>query len=51
MNYEDAGKLLSQSAGNVKVAIVMSRLAIDRRPSWKPGSLLRAAASLRLCGR
>jgi N-acetylmuramic acid 6-phosphate etherase len=30
VNYEDAGKLLSQSAGNVKVAIVMSRLAIDR---------------------
>jgi N-acetylmuramic acid 6-phosphate etherase len=30
VNYEDAGKLLGQSAGNVKVAIVMSRLAIDR---------------------
>jgi N-acetylmuramic acid 6-phosphate etherase len=30
VNYEDADKLLDQSAGNVKVAIVMSRLAIDR---------------------
>jgi len=30
VNYEQAGHLLDQSAGNVKVAIVMSRLAIDR---------------------
>jgi len=30
VSYEKAGELLSQSAGNVKVAIVMSRLAIDR---------------------
>ncbi len=30
VNYENAGELLGQSAGNVKVAIVMSRLAIDR---------------------
>jgi len=30
VNYEHAGELLGQSAGNVKVAIVMSRLAIDR---------------------
>ena len=29
VSYEKAGELLSQSAGNVKVAIVMSRLAID----------------------
>ena len=30
VNYEQAGHLLDQSAGNVRVAIVMSRLAIDR---------------------
>jgi N-acetylmuramic acid 6-phosphate etherase len=30
VNYEKAGELLKKSAGNVKVAIVMSRLAIDR---------------------
>jgi N-acetylmuramic acid 6-phosphate etherase len=30
VSYEKAGELLSQSAGNVKVAIVMARLAIDR---------------------
>ena len=30
VSYERAGELLGQSAGNVKVAIVMSRLAIDR---------------------
>ena len=30
VNYEKAGELLDQSAGNVKVAIVMSRLAMDR---------------------
>jgi N-acetylmuramic acid 6-phosphate etherase len=30
VNYEQAGHLLDQSAGNVKVAIVMSRLSIDR---------------------
>lgn len=30
VSYETAGELLGQSAGNVKVAIVMSRLAIDR---------------------
>jgi N-acetylmuramic acid 6-phosphate etherase len=31
VSYEKAGELLGKSAGNVKVAIVMSRLAIDRR--------------------
>jgi N-acetylmuramic acid 6-phosphate etherase len=30
VNYEKAGELLAQSAGNVKVAIVMSRLVMDR---------------------
>jgi N-acetylmuramic acid 6-phosphate etherase len=30
VNYEQAGELLEQSGGNVKVAIVMSRLVIDR---------------------
>jgi N-acetylmuramic acid 6-phosphate etherase len=30
VSYEQAGQLLGKSAGNVKVAIVMSRLAIDR---------------------
>jgi N-acetylmuramic acid 6-phosphate etherase len=30
VGYEQAGELLGKSAGNVKVAIVMSRLAIDR---------------------
>lgn len=30
VSYEQAGELLGKSAGNVKVAIVMSRLAIDR---------------------
>src|SRR5579864_424425 len=30
VTYEMAGELLGRSAGNVKVAIVMSRLAIDR---------------------
>jgi len=30
VNYEKASELLTQSAGNVKVAIVMSLLAIDR---------------------
>ena len=30
VDYEKAGELLGQSAGNVKAAIVMSRLAIDR---------------------
>jgi N-acetylmuramic acid 6-phosphate etherase len=30
VSYEQAGELLRKSAGNVKVAIVMSRLAIDR---------------------
>ena len=30
VSYDKAGELLSQSAGSVKVAIVMSRLAIDR---------------------
>jgi N-acetylmuramic acid 6-phosphate etherase len=30
VSYEKAGELLGQSAGNVKVAIVMSRLAVDR---------------------
>jgi N-acetylmuramic acid 6-phosphate etherase len=30
VSYEKAGDLLRESAGNVKVAIVMSRLAIDR---------------------
>jgi N-acetylmuramic acid 6-phosphate etherase len=30
VSYEKAGELLSQSGGSVKVAIVMSRLAIDR---------------------
>jgi N-acetylmuramic acid 6-phosphate etherase len=30
VNYEKAGELLTQSAGNVKVAIVMSLLALDR---------------------
>jgi N-acetylmuramic acid 6-phosphate etherase len=30
VNYENAGELLGRSGGNVKVAIVMSRLAIDR---------------------
>src|SRR5579862_4686688 len=33
VNYEQAGHLLDQSAGNVRVAIVMSRLAIDREAS------------------
>ena len=31
VSYEEAGKLLHQSGGNVRVAIVMSRLAIDRK--------------------
>jgi N-acetylmuramic acid 6-phosphate etherase len=30
VSYEQAGQLLGESSGNVKVAIVMSRLAIDR---------------------
>jgi N-acetylmuramic acid 6-phosphate etherase len=30
VSYEQAGELLGKSAGNVKVAIVMSRLAIDQ---------------------
>jgi N-acetylmuramic acid 6-phosphate etherase len=30
VSYEKAGGLLRESGGNVKVAIVMSRLAIDR---------------------
>ena len=30
VSYEKAGQLLGESSGNVKVAIVMSRLAIDR---------------------
>jgi len=30
VSYEKAGELLEKSAGNVKVAIMMSRLAIDR---------------------
>ncbi len=30
MSYERAGELLAEAGGNVKVAIVMARLSLDR---------------------